>query len=92
MYRTQPVIKHLNGVKEHYDDLSYENGTRTFFIRVPKNLTTKEVYRFCKERYTTRCHHSYDCCGRWYSYLLRKNVRRVKRGEYAITVSIYRNV
>lgn len=84
------IIKRLRGSKVvvHSD----EHYTETFFVRVQKNTTRDSLYLEASNKYETWCKHSRDCCGYYYASLHYKKIRRVKRGEYAITLDYYRNI
>lgn len=83
---TQPHVPH--GVQEN----SYGDCQRHWFV-FPASYSTFDVVRWLRDHdvhyHPTRCHHEYDCCGRWYS----DGVWITRKGSRVLAViGWYRNV
>jgi hypothetical protein len=72
-----------------YDD------SRHFILTFKSKLRERDINDIrvaLWDTFETHCHHSYDCCGHWYRSVYTSTLRRVKRDEWIVEVTMYQNV
>ena len=93
------TIGELDRYDVRVDTEEAESGTAVIVFTLPLSATKDEAVAFARDRYNSRCQHSYDCCGHIYGNVRSGTVNKPPRmqqqpgvGTWTILYSWHRNI